>query len=79
MIDVSDANTDIHTLQDLKDKLIGLGGDEQLLMFLTRAGGTGKSRVIFTSRSSCQEFNDNIQVMFNRIFFVITVCTGSAA
>ena len=79
MIGVSDSNTDIHTLQDLKEKLIGLGGDEQLLMFLTGAGGTGKSHVIFTSRSFCQEFSDNIQVMFDRNSFMITACTGSAA
>ena len=79
MIDVSDTNTDIHTLQDLKDKLIDLGGDEQLLMFLTGAGGTGKSHVIFTCRSFCQEFSDNIQVMFDRNSFMITACTGSAA
>ena len=79
MMGVSEANTDIHTLQDLKDKLIGLGGDEQLLMFLTGAGGTGKSHVIFTCRSFCQEFSDNIQVMFDRNSFMITACTGSAA
>ena len=54
VIGVSEANTNIQTLQDLKNKLIGLGGDEQLLMFLTGAGGTGKSHVIFTSRSFCQ-------------------------
>ena len=75
----ADANIDIYTLQDLKDKLISIGGDEQLLMFLTGAGGTGKSHVIFTSRSFCQELSDSIQVMFDRNSFMITACTGSAA
>ena len=79
VIGVSEANTNIQTLQDLKNKLIGLGGDEQLLMYLTGAGGTGKSHVIFTSRSFCQEFSDSIQVMFDKNSFMITACTGSAA
>ena len=63
----------------MEDKLIGLGGDEQLLMFLTGAGGTGKSRVIFTSHSFCQELSDNIQVIVDRNSFMITACTRCAA
>lgn len=34
-------NIDIQIWQDLKDWLVGLDGDEQLLMYLTEAGGTG--------------------------------------
>ena len=63
----------------MKDWLKGLGGDDQLLMYLTGAGGTGKSTVIFKARSFCQEFSDSIQVMFDKKSFMITACTGSAA
>ena len=66
MIELSEDDKNIQTLQDLKDRLKGLGGDDQLLMYLTGAGGTGKSTVIFKARSFCQEFSDSIQVMFDK-------------
>ena len=43
-------NNNTHTLQHLKDSLIYLGGDEQLLMYLIGAGGIDTRRVIFTSQ-----------------------------
>ena len=79
MIELSEDDKNIQTLQDLKDRLKGLGGDDQLLMYLTGAGGTGRSTVIFKARSFCQEFSDSIQVMFDKKSFMITACTGSAA
>ena len=54
MIELSEDDKNIQTLQDLKDRLKGLGGDDQLLMYLTGAGGTGRSTVIFKARSFCQ-------------------------
>lgn len=57
--------------------MIGLWGDAQFFMYLTGVGGTGNSHVIFTSRLFCQEFNDIIQVMFDKNSFMITACTRS--
>ena len=62
----------------MRDKLIGLGGDEQLLMYLTGVDGTGKCRVIFTSRSFCQKFSASTQVMFEKLLCLITACKRSA-
>ena len=66
MIELSENEKNIQTLQNLKDWLKGLGGDDQLLMYPTGAGGTGKSTVIFKARSFCQEFSDSIQVMSDK-------------
>ena len=72
-------NNNIHTLQHLKDSLIHLGGDEQLLVYLTGADEIYKRRVIFTSHSFCEELISSLQVMLDENSFMITSCTGSVA
>ena len=69
----------IDELKALKNKLKTFGGKEHLNMFLTGAGGTGKSQVIYTSQAFCCQFAAKLGVMFNEKTFLITACTGSAA
>ena len=72
-------NNNVQTLQNVKDSLIHLGGDEQLLIYLTGAGGIDKCRVIFTNHSCCKEFSASLQVALDENYFMITACTGFAA
>ena len=44
-------------LQDVKACLKQMGGEEQLLMFFTGAGGCGKSHVISAARKFCHRFS----------------------
>lgn len=55
MIGISENNNKVQTFKDLIGKLIGLSGDEQLLMCLTGTSETDKSRVIFQYRFSRQD------------------------
>ena len=66
-------------LQDVKDRLKKMGGEEQLLMFLTGAGGCGKSHVISAARKFCHRFSQQVGVMFDTSTFYLTAYVGSAA
>ena len=55
----------IYELKALKNKLKTFGEKEHLNMFLTGAGGTGKSQVIYTSQVFCCQFAAKLGMMFN--------------
>ena len=48
-------------------------------MYLTGAGGTGKSKVIFTCQAFCCEFSRRTGHMFDNESFLISANTGAAA
>ena len=82
--DMSDKNINFHKneideLKSLKETLKLFGGEENLKMYLTGAGGTGKSHVIHSSQAFCCEFAAKIGLIFNEKTFLITACTCSAA
>ena len=79
MIGVPEEKNNMQILQDLKDGILRLGRDEQLLMYLTGSGGTSKSHAIFTRCFFSKEFSANLQVMFEKYAFMIRASTWSAA
>ena len=56
-----------------------LGAKQQLIMFMTGAGGAGKSNVITALIEYCKEFCANLGVLFDNQTIVITALTGVAA
>lgn len=52
---------------------------KKLVLFLTGAGGTGKSKVIQEVLLYCQEYCEQIQVPFTDRTIVVTALTGVAA
>ena len=67
------------THQELKTELESLGAKPQLLMFMTGAGGAGKSNVITALIEYCKEFCANLKVHFDSQTLIITAMTGVAA
>ena len=59
--------------------MTGLRGAEQLIMFLTGAGGSGKSRVISHVLSYALGFCKLLDVQFHKRTIVVTALTGVAA
>jgi hypothetical protein len=59
--------------------LESLGAKQQLIMFMTGAGGAGKSNVITALIEYCKEFCANLGVLFDNQTIVITALTGVAA
>lgn len=69
----------LSSIDAVKAKLKQMGAEDQLLMFLTGAGGCGKSHVIHAARKFCHRFSQAIGVIFNANSFFLTAYLGSAA
>jgi hypothetical protein len=67
------------TVEQTRTALKRLGGQTQLRMFLTGAGGCGKSHVIFAARKFCHRFSQRAGVIFDANTFFLTAYVGSAA
>jgi len=65
--------------QEAREKLIKRGAEKQLVMFLSGAGGCGKSHVIGAAKSMCQHFCRCISKGFDSSAFLVTTTTNSAA
>ena len=59
--------------------MIGRGAEKQLLLFLSGAGGCGKSHVINAVQGMCQHFCRCINKGFDSSAFLVTASTNSAA
>ena len=55
------------------------GKNEQLIAFLSGAGGTGKSKVVQSVLSYCKRFCKSAGVEFNKRTIVVSAMTGAAA
>jgi hypothetical protein len=64
---------------EAREKLIKRGAEKQLVMFLSGAGGCGKSHVIGAAKSMCQHFCRCINKGFDSSAFLVTATTNSAA
>ena len=62
-----------------KDSLQKMGAKEQLLMFMTGPGGSGKSRVIDALMHYCRSYCSELGTQFNDRTIVVTAMTGVAA
>ena len=60
-------------------KLHGMRKQEQMIMFLTGQGGSGKTRVIDAVLAYAKQFCRNLNVVFNKRTIVVTALTGVAA
>jgi hypothetical protein len=67
------------TLEDIISSLKRMGAEEHLLMFLTGAGGCGKSHVISAARKFSHRFSQQVGIMFDAETFYLTAYVGSAA
>jgi ATP-dependent DNA helicase PIF1 len=65
--------------EEAKSKLIARGAKKQLIMFLSGAGGCGKSHVIGVAKQMCQHFCRSINEGFDFSSFLVTASTNSAA
>ena len=65
--------------EELIESLKARGGMDQLLMFLTGAGGCGKSHCVYAARKFCHRFSQAAGIVFEKNTFWFTACTGSAA
>jgi hypothetical protein len=70
---------ELSTVDHTRAALRRLGGQTQLKMFLTGAGGCGKSHVIFAARKFCHRFSQRAGVIFDANTFFLTAYVGSAA
>lgn len=66
-------------LSNLRSRLIGRGGREQLIMFLCGFAGAGKSSCVNTAQRFCFEFCRSASIPWNTNSFLFTATTGSAA
>jgi len=64
---------------EARENLIGRGAEKQLLLFLSGAGGCGKSHVINAAQGMCQHFCRCINKGFDSSAFLVTASTNSAA
>ncbi len=64
---------------DIIAKLKARGGRDQLLMFLTKPAGSGKSTAIKIEQQFCYEFCIAVGIMWSDKTFIFTTYTGSAA
>lgn len=67
------------TVEETRIALKKLGAQTQLKMFLTGAGGCGKSHVIFAAKKFCHRFSQQAGVIFDSNTFLLTAYVGSAA
>jgi len=65
--------------QEAISRLEARGAQKQLIMFLSGAGGCGKSHVIGVARAMCQHFCRSINLGFDSSSFLLTASTNSAA
>ena len=65
--------------QEAISRLEARGAQKQLIMFLSGAGGCGKSHVIGVARAMCQHFCRSINQGFDSSSFLLTASTNSAA
>jgi hypothetical protein len=70
---------EFNTVEDTRLALIKLGAQTHLKMFLTGAGGCGKSHVIFAARKFCHRFSQQAGILFDGNTFLLTAYVGSAA
>ena len=70
---------DMVSLADMKTYLEELGGREDLFMFLSGSGGSGKSLAIKTFRKFCKYFCGCIEAPFDETTFRMSAVSGSAA
>ena len=75
---VLDGNTK-STLSDLIKDLKRRSGKDQLLMFLSGKGGSGKSFTIFAAEKYCHRFCQFMSLPFEKTSIYLTAMTGSAA
>ena len=68
-----------HTFKTLTQELRRLGGKEQLIMFMTGPGGSGKTRVINALLHYAESFCSELNVKFTNRTIVVTAITGVAA
>ncbi len=66
-------------VNDVIKKIKARGGHDQLLMFLTGPGGSGKSTAIKVAQQFCYAFCIAVGVMWSDKMFIFTAYTGSAA
>ncbi len=64
---------------DIIKELKARGGRDQLLMFLTRPAGSGKSTAMKIAQQFCYEFCIAVGIMWSDKTFIFTAYTGSAA
>jgi hypothetical protein len=64
---------------DIIKKLKARGGRDQLLMFLTRPAGSGKSTAMKVAQQFCCGFCIAVGTMWSDKTFIFTAYTGSAA
>ncbi len=60
-------------------KMEARGGQEQLLLFLTRPAGSGKSTAMRVAKPFCYDFCVAVGVMWSDTTFLFTAYSGSAA
>ena len=70
---------ELSTVEDTRTVLKKLGTQTQLKMFLTGAGGCGKSHVIYAARKFCHRFCQQAGIIFDKNTFFLTAYLGSAA
>lgn len=70
---------ELSTVEDTRTVLKKLGAQTQLKMFLTGAGGCGKSHVIYAARKFCHRFCQQAGIIFDKNTFFLTAYLGSAA
>lgn len=70
---------EFRSVEDTRIALKTLGAQTHLKMFLTGAGGCGKSHVIYASRKFCHRFCQQAGVIFDSNTFLLTAYLGSAA
>jgi len=79
-IDLANSSVSVrHKFNQQKRTLKDLGGKEQLLMFMTGPGGSGKSRVIDAVICYGRHFCQELKVTFDEHTIVLTALTGVAA
>jgi len=78
-ISVTLDDSTLSSIHTVKAKLKRMGAEDQLIMFLTGAGGCGKSHVIHAARKFCHRFSQAVGLIFNANSFFLTAYLGSAA
>lgn len=66
-------------MKRVKQNLIDLGAEKQLLMFVTGPAGAGKSTAITVAQQFCYEFCISLGIKWNENTFMFTATTGCAA
>ena len=61
------------------EKMTGMRKQKQLIMFMTGAGGSGKTKVINAVMAYAKGFCKELNYMFDKRMIVVTALTGVAA